>query len=280
TQNNYIVHALNKMSMFAIQDVKWVAAQGKFSIHVQSNGMQILAQQKIQISSVDGQIVITAPNGISIKSRNSEIKLDDAGIGLITSHVLEHQSGQHVFKTGSIISLDSPAMPVYGLSPKELELKYLYDDLKPVKQTPYKLLFTDGTSQEGVLDANGYAKVSVPGDKIQSKVYYGFSEIDATPDKEKLNNSFKDKKVMSITEAEQLIEQYNQQEIDALLDEYFPDEIEEMIEANDIEYEDHIADYEEQFVKQHNHSDEALNDDAEEILLNSDPISRLNLGDE
>ena len=59
-----------------------------------------------------------------------------------------------------------------------------------------------------------------------------------------------------------------------------PDEIEEMIEANDIEYEDHIADYEEQFVKQHNHSDEALNDDAEEILLNSDPISRLNLGDE
>lgn len=48
---------------------------------------------------------------------------------------------------------------------------------------------------------------------------------------------------MSIVEAEQLIEQYNKQELDHLLDEYFPDEIQAMIDGQGVEYDDHINDY-------------------------------------
>ena len=163
--------------------------------------------------------------------------------------------------------------------PKELELKYIYDDLKPVAQAPFKLIFADGSSQEGVLDAEGYAKVTIPSDKTQPKVYYGFSSVEAKPDREKIDNPFKDQKVMSVTEAEQLIEQYNQQELDALLDEYFPDEIEDMLTSNNIEYDDQVSDYEEQLIPQQNDVDDAIADDLEEILLTDDSTSRLDLGD-
>ena len=86
---------------------------------------------------------------------------------------------------------------------------------------------------------------------------------------------------MSVTEAEQLIEQYNQQELATLLDEYFPDEIEDMIKGDDIEYDDHISDYEEHLIASENNTEDVLEDDAEEILLSSeDSTSGLRLGDE
>ena len=182
--------------------------------------------------------------------------------------------------SGASVSPNLPALPALNLLPKELELKYVYDDLKPVIQAPYKLIFSDGTSQEGILDSNGYAKVPIPGDKTQSKVYYGFSHVEAKPDKEKVANPFKDRKVMNVTEAEQLIEQYNQQELATLLDEYFPDAIEDMIKGDDIEYDDHISDYEEHLIASENNTEDVLEDDAEEILLSSeDSTSGLGLGD-
>ncbi|RKG31169.1 DUF2345 domain-containing protein, partial [Acinetobacter rongchengensis] len=185
TQNNYIVHALNKMSMFAIQDVKWVAAQGKFSIHVQSNGMEILAQEKIQISSVDGQIVITAPNGISIKSRNSEIKLDDAGIGLITSHVLEHRSGQHVFKTGAKVESHVPVLPQYN-NQNWIGLELLNTLREPYADVKYKIHFENNQIIEGKLVSDGKAHHdNVPQKAI--KIEYEFNpEDEPWPDYEEL----------------------------------------------------------------------------------------------
>jgi type VI secretion system secreted protein VgrG len=124
-----------------------------------------------------------------------------------------------------------------------------------------------------------YAKLTIPGDKIQPKVYYGFSGVEAKPDQDKIANPFKDQKVMSVTAAKQMIEQYNQQESNALLDEYFPDEIETLIKGQDIEYDDHIADYEEQLIAQENNHNDDIADDLEEILLTDDSASRLELGD-
>ena len=66
---------------------------------------------------------------------------------------------------------------------------------------------------------------------------------------------------------------------DALLDEYFPDEIEDMLTSNNIEYDDHVSDYEEQLIPQQNDVDDAIADDLEEILLTDDSTSRLDLGD-
>lgn len=181
---------------------------------------------------------------------------------------------------GESASSTLPTLPQLNMPAKELELKYMYEDLKPVAQAPYKLIFQDGSMQEGILDSRGYAKVQIPADKIQPKIYYGFSNMEAKPDQPKQDNTFKDKQVMSIAEAEQLIEQYNKQELDHLLDEYFPDEIQAMIDGQGVEYDDHINDYEEKALEQQNNPDDAIADHAEEIPLNEQATSHLGFGDD
>ena len=53
-----------------------------------------------------------------------------------------------------------------------------------------------------------------------------------------------------------------------------------MIDGNDMEFDDHINDYEEQILMPNNNSDDAIADDAKEILLNEDTSFKPKLGDE
>ncbi|MBD0244607.1 type VI secretion system Vgr family protein, partial [Acinetobacter baumannii] len=268
-QKNVIAHAQNRISLFAAQSgLKAIAAQGKVEIQAQGDGADLIARKGIQIISTEDRIEISASKEIVITSGSSQIKINSSGIFPVSGGKFEVKAGQHVFMGGSSASSNLPALPQLNMPAKELELKYVYDDLKPVAQAPYKLIFQDGTTQEGILDSNGSAKVQIPADKIQPKVYYGFSNMEAKPDQPKQNNTFKDKHVMSVMAAEQLIEQYNKQELDHLLDEYFPDEIEAIIEGQGVVYEDHINDYEEKDLEQQNNPDDAIADHAEEILLN------------
>ncbi|MEI1681541.1 type VI secretion system Vgr family protein [Acinetobacter baumannii] len=269
TQKNLIAHAQNKISLFAAQQgARLYAGKGKVEIQAQGDGADLIARKGIQIISTEDKIEINASKEIVITSGGSQIKINSSGIFPVTGGKFEVKAGQHLFMGGGSVSSTLPALPQLNIPPKELELKYVYDDLKPVAQAPYKLIFQDGSMQEGLLDGNGYAKVQVPADKIQPKVYYGFSNMEAKPDQPKQQNSFKDKKVMSIVEAEQLIEQYNKQELDHLLDEYFPDEIQAMIDGQGVEYDDHINDYVEKDLEQQNNPDDAIADQAEEIPLN------------
>ena len=269
TQKNLIAHAQNKLSLFAAQQgARLYTAKGKIEIQAQGDGADLIARKGIQIISTEDRIEISASKEIVITSGGSQIKINSSGIFPVSGGKFEVKAGQHMFMGGGSASSNLPALPQLNMPAKELELKYVYDDLKPVAQAPYKLIFQDGTTQEGLLDSSGSAKVQIPADKIQSKVYYGFSNMEAKPDQPKQDNTFKDKHVMSVMAAEQLIEQYNKQELDHLLDEYFPDEIEAIIEGQGVVYDDHINDYEEKDLEQQNNPDDVIADHAEEILLN------------
>ncbi|MGL3014088.1 DUF2345 domain-containing protein [Acinetobacter baumannii] len=281
TQKNLIVHAQNKISLFAAQQgARLYAGKGKVEIQAQSDGADIIARKGVQIISTEDKIEISASKEIVITAGGSQLKINGSGIFPVTGGKFEVKAGQHMFMGGGSASSTLPALPQLNMPAKELELKYVYDDLKPVAQAPYKLIFQDGSMQEGILDSSGYAKVQVPADKIQPKVYYGFSNMEAKPDQPKQQNSFKDKKVMSIVDAEQLIEQYNKQELDHLLDEYFPDEIEAMIDGQGVEYDDHINDYVEKDLEQQNNPDDAIADHAEEIPLNEHAAPHVGLGED
>ncbi|MDM1304372.1 DUF2345 domain-containing protein, partial [Acinetobacter indicus] len=280
TQQSLIAHASQKLSLFAAQEgARLYAGKGKVEIQAQGDGADLIARKGVQIISTEANVDITSAKEIVLTAGGSQLRINASGIFPTTASKFEVKAGQHQFVNGKNVSAKFPALPTFKLLPNKVELKYIYDDLKPVAQAPFKLIFADGSAQEGVLDAEGYAKVTIPSDKTQPKVYYGFSSVEAKPDREKVDNPFKDQKVMSVTEAEQLIEKYNQQELDALLDEYFPDEIEEMLTSNNIEYDDHVSDYEEQLIPQQNNVDDAIADDLEEILLTDDSTSRLDLGD-
>ncbi|WP_296283265.1 type VI secretion system Vgr family protein, partial [uncultured Acinetobacter sp.] len=186
TQNNYIVHAQNKISLLAtINGVKLVAGQGKFSIHSHSNAIEVLAKEDIQISSVDGRIEISAPKGISIKSEHGLIRLDGSGISFITDRVLENRGGQHKFVEGAKVENNVPVLPQYN-NQNWIGLELLDTLREPYADVGYKIHFENNQIIEGKLDSEGQAHHdNVPHKAI--KVEYEFNpEDEPWPDYEVL----------------------------------------------------------------------------------------------
>ncbi|WP_436661433.1 type VI secretion system Vgr family protein [Acinetobacter sp. P1(2025)] len=103
TQNNLIAHAQNRISMFAAQNgIKQVAAKGKFEAHAQSEGMDLIAKQGIQIISTEDKIYITAAKKIILTGGSSQIEIG-SNILFKTGGLFESKAGQHKFEGGENI---------------------------------------------------------------------------------------------------------------------------------------------------------------------------------
>ncbi|WP_445403556.1 type VI secretion system Vgr family protein [Acinetobacter vivianii] len=187
TQKNLIGHAQNRISLFAAQNgIKQVAAKGKLEVHAQSDGIDLLAKQGIQIISTEDRIEITSPKEIVFTAQSSQLKLNGSGIFPTTGGKFEVKAGQHLFMGGAKANSVLPHLPVMNLKPDDLVLEYLHSDGSPVKGADFEVLLSDGSIRKGKLDALGKAVVSgVPAGKAkiqygedQSKDEYPSAEID------------------------------------------------------------------------------------------------------
>ncbi|MDP9803154.1 type VI secretion system Vgr family protein [Acinetobacter calcoaceticus] len=160
TQKNWVGHALNKISLFAVQgDFKLVAAQGKFSIQAQSNALDILSKLGIRIVSTEDRIEISSPKEVLITGASSQIALNGSGIFPKTGGKFEVNAGQHLFKGGAGASQSAQlpeAKPLKGA----LELLKSYGGNDFFKQTSFKVQDSLGKQVTGTLDNNGFAMVT------------------------------------------------------------------------------------------------------------------------
>jgi len=157
TQKNLITHAQNRISLFAAQNgIKQVAAQGKFEAHAQSDGMDLLAKQGIQIISTEDRIEITSPKEIVITAGGSQIKLNGSGIFPTTSGKFEVKAGQHLFMGGAQVSAQLPALPKFD-NKNWIALEHLDVDRQPFANLGYKIFFENNQVIEGRLDEHGKA---------------------------------------------------------------------------------------------------------------------------
>ncbi|GHH60499.1 hypothetical protein [[Pseudomonas] boreopolis] len=150
------------------------------------------------------------------------------------------KASQHPFLAGEYKAAEIPALPV-GLTPKVLELKYAYKDLKPVVDAPYLVLFDNGTQNAGTLDANGEAKI--PNPPGPGKVFFGYDQRDAFPYPERPANPILGFKPTSPEDAAQALERYAKAEADFMEDNYFPDEVAAIYSGGE-DYDDLLSDYE------------------------------------
>lgn len=84
------------------------------------------------------------------------------------------KASQHPFIAGENNAADLQALPIglAGKQPNWMELNHHWPDLTPVAGAAYKVVFDDGTTREGKLDNNGYAKLEgIPASAAQ--VYFG-----------------------------------------------------------------------------------------------------------
>ncbi len=161
TQKNLITHAQNRISLFAAQNgIKQVAAKGKFEVQAQSDGMDLLAKQGIQIISTEDRIEITSPKEIVITAGGSQIKLNGSGIFPVTSGKFEVKAGQHLLASGASASSNAPQLPQAKSLKGALQLLRSYGGDNFFKQNSYKVIDSLGKQLTGKLDGNGFAQVT------------------------------------------------------------------------------------------------------------------------
>ncbi|MCU4337400.1 type VI secretion system Vgr family protein [Acinetobacter dispersus] len=157
TQKNLITHAQNRISLFAAQGgIKQVAAKGKFEAHAQSDGMDLLAKQGIQIISTEDRIEITSPKEIVITAGGSQIKLNGSGIFPTTGGKFEVKAGQHLFMGGAKANVQLPTLPEFD-NKNWIALEHLDVDRQPFANLGYKIFFENNQVIEGKLDEHGKA---------------------------------------------------------------------------------------------------------------------------
>ncbi|WP_110925050.1 MULTISPECIES: type VI secretion system Vgr family protein [Acinetobacter] len=158
TQKNLITHAQNRISVFAAQNgIKQVAAKGKFEVQAQSDGMDLLAKQGIQIISTEDRIEITSPKEILITTKDAQIKINGSGIFPVTSGKFEVKAGQHLFKSGEQVVSHFPILPESkGLF--NLSVQLIDNQNTPYKNKAYFAISESGKQFEGVTDESGYTQ--------------------------------------------------------------------------------------------------------------------------
>ncbi|MFV5368244.1 type VI secretion system Vgr family protein [Acinetobacter junii] len=142
TQKNLVAHIQNRISMFAVQNgIKQVAAKGKFEVHAQSDGMDLLAKQGIQIISTEDRIEISSPKEIVITAGGSQLKLNGSGIFPTTGGKFEVKAGQHLFMGGASVSAPKITLPNPPPLDKNIGKFFLYKgDGSPFVEHEYKIL--------------------------------------------------------------------------------------------------------------------------------------------
>mgnify|MGYP003601311492 CR=1 FL=1 len=175
TQKNFVVHALDKISLFAAEGgIKAVAAQSKVEIQAHSDMLEILAKLGITISSTDDKVIITSSKGVVITGGTSQISLDDSGILSKTGGKFESKAGQHIFQGSEKVTYELPA---FGEFKNFLELNYHWPTLEPMKGASYLVVFEGGQEFKGKLDDQGFAKIPNP-PKGEYTVWYGEDQRD------------------------------------------------------------------------------------------------------
>ncbi len=244
TQKNLIAHAQNKISLFAAQQgARLYAGKGKVEIQAQGDGADLIARKGIQIISTEDKVEISASKEIVITAGSSQIKINGSGIFPVTGGKFEVKAGQHLFMGGGSASATLPALPAIGKNTGSIELNYVYEDLSPVKQATYELLFEDGTSKKGMLDANGYAKIDNIELGKKAKVLYG-EDIRVKPEHfiDLLKNPIAEQKIRTEEDVLSARATFSDTYNAYLKDNFFDDEIEEMQNNSEIIH-DYYDDY-------------------------------------
>lgn len=216
---------------------------GKNDISLQALKQFVNFSAAVEINERANEIRLIARDELSINGGGSTTTLNSGEITHATSGNFTIHSTTMTY-TGAK-NLPVPATPSTD-SPTWLELKYTYADQKPMVGAPYKLFFENGETREGTLDAKGFARLEgVP--NCSAYVEYGEDCREAQPAYPRPANAVYGQSIDSLSAAQALRAAYIKQEDEYLLDNYFPDEIENMqyeqeylIYADDYEYEGEV----------------------------------------
>ncbi len=149
-------------SLYAHQNgILAMAANGPVSLRAHTDALSILADQSVTITSVNDEIRIGANQQIQLVAGQSAITLKGGDIDFTTPGAFTVHGATHAFLGGGNQAAQLPALPAaaIGEAPRFVELSYHYDDLVPVANAAYKVVFESGEVLQGTLGADGFARI-------------------------------------------------------------------------------------------------------------------------
>lgn len=152
-----IASVAQRISLF-VQNagMKLFAAKGKVEIQAHSDNIELTAQKTVTVVSATEKVEVAASQGILLTAGGAYIRIQDGNVEIHAPGKVDIKGGQHAFAGPASMPYDLPALPKGDLRNK-LELNLTDDNLKPVPGAPYKVVFDNGTTLTGKLDANGHA---------------------------------------------------------------------------------------------------------------------------
>ncbi|VWB09612.1 Rhs element Vgr protein [Burkholderia lata] len=146
-----------RISLFAQNaGTKLFAAKGKVEIQAQSDNIEVTAKKTVKVLSATDKVEVAASQGVLLTSGGAYIRIQGGNIEIHAPGKIDIKGAQHAFAGPTSAPYDLPALPKGDLHNK-LELNLTDGKLKPVPGAPYKVVFDNGTTLSGKLDANGHA---------------------------------------------------------------------------------------------------------------------------
>lgn len=157
TGKSLLASVTDKISLF-VQNagMKLFAAKGKVEIRAHSDNIELTAQKTVKVLSVAETVEVAASQSILLTAGGAYIRIKDGNIEIHAPGQIDIKGAQHAFNGPTSSPYDLPTLPKGDLHNK-LELNLTDSNLKPVPGAPYKVLFENGTTMAGKLDANGHA---------------------------------------------------------------------------------------------------------------------------
>jgi type VI secretion system secreted protein VgrG len=229
--------------------IKLHASSGKVSVQSQSDILKVTADKTITVASVTKRVTVAAKEHVMMTAQGAYLKLEGGNIMIHGPGTMEFKASMKELAGPADSAPKLPALPQVCNVNNFIELNYRWDDLQPMVGAPYTVLFDNGTSIEGKLDANGFARLeNVP--NRSAVVLYGEDEREPVPRHKQKPNAVAGCKASSHEEAQSILERYLAQEEAYYKDNFFPDELEEMLaeplagaSASALEYDFHFDDY-------------------------------------
>ncbi|MFW1995301.1 type VI secretion system Vgr family protein [Acinetobacter guillouiae] len=150
TQKNFIVHAIEKVSLFAVkQGMRLIAAFGKVDIQAQTGEMDLVADKTMKIISKKKTIEISAAEEIVLNVKGNYIKITAEGIEQGTKGESKVFTSKHSILGPKSIDFTLPQDPFNEM--------FVLKDPKglPVSGFAYKIVTGDGKVFRGVSNEKG-----------------------------------------------------------------------------------------------------------------------------
>jgi type VI secretion system VgrG family protein len=154
--------------------IRAIAAHGPVSVQAHAGPLELLADKSVTVTATDERIEVLAKEKIVLQAGQTAIRLEGGNITFACPGNFTVKASENPFLGGgsTTAALDTLPSGLAGAIPNwiDLELRgYLAQALPGVR---YTVMFADGSTRNGRLDDNGYARIeNVPATGTHTVIY-------------------------------------------------------------------------------------------------------------